>query len=378
MPVFLYIGVQKKITMQLPFGGIPISPVLSCFLSAFLAGLIAYLAIPVVVRIARAKGLVDKPNHRTSHNGSVPLLGGVAVFSGIMIGGSIFLPHMDFSSYRYILPALIIMFFIGQKDDLEHVSAGTKLMAQLISAFLIVVLADVRIGSLHGFAGIHSIPDWASVTISMILFLIIVNAFNLIDGIDGLASGMGILVAGILALWLYGSGYYGYAVTASALVGSLIPFFFFNVFSKKNKLFLGDTGSLLVGLLVSVFVLKICSVELPEEHFLHMNALPSVAIGVLIYPLFDLLRVFFLRLIRGRSPFKADRNHIHHLFLDAGYSHRRSTFYILSINIVAIVYSWFMRDSSILLLGLTLLAGSIAITGLLYRNVVRRLAKKAK
>lgn len=358
--------------MQLPFGGLPISPFFSCFFAGALALLISYLAIPVIVKIARDKNLVDKPNDRTSHNGSVPLLGGIAVFAGLMMGGAIFLPRMDLDPFRYVLAAIIIMFFIGQKDDLQNVSARTKLIAQIIAAFLIVVLADIRIETLHGFMGVHGIPDWASVIISSLLLLIIVNAFNLIDGIDGLSSGIGIIVSGVLAFWLLGLEYYGLAVFAAALAGSLIPFFFFNVFGTKNKLFMGDTGSLLIGLMVSVFVLEICSIEPPADHFLHMEAVPAVAIGVLIYPLYDLLRVFFIRLSRGKSPFSPDRNHIHHLYLDAGFSHRRSTFYILIGNLIAVVFAWFMRNTSTLLLGFILLAGSMVVVLLLKWRIKSR------
>ena len=134
---------------------------------------------------------------------------------------------------------------------------------------------------------------------------------------------------------------------------------------------MGDTGSLLIGLMVSVFILKIHSTEPPADHFLHMKAGPSVAIGVLLYPLFDLLRVFFIRISHGRSPFSPDRNHIHHLYLDAGYSHRRSTFYILVLNLTSIIFSWFMRDTSIILLGVILFIAALIVT-ILMRWLVKR------
>ncbi len=358
--------------MQILFGGLSLSPILSFVLAGFLAIIISYLAIPAIVSLSHQKGLTNKPNHRTSHTGAVPVLGGVAIFAGLILGGSIFLPSGDLNPFRYIVAAIVILFFVGQKDDLQSISPGNKFFAQLIAALLVVILADVRITTLHGFVGIHEIPDWASVFISVFLIIIIVNSFNLIDGIDGLASGIGIIVSGTLGLWLYGLDYHYMAVLAAALTGGLIPFFFFNVFGKKNKLFMGDSGSLLVGLMVAIFVLKICSKDVPVDHFLYMKAAPSVAIGVLLYPLYDLQRIFIIRLAKGRSPFHPDRNHIHHLYLDAGFSHRRSTFYILILNLMAIAWAWIFRNSSILFLALTLLAGAVLVTLVLLYLVKRK------
>jgi len=341
---------------------IPYSNLISSVLAMILAGFVSNLAIPVIVRIARAKGLVDKPNHRTSHEGAVPLLGGVAVFGGILLGVSLFIPENDRSNFRYILAALVILFFVGQKDDIIGISWQKKFIAQLISAAILVFFGDFRFATLHGFVGVHEIPFWASAALTIFLFILIINAFNLIDGIDGLAAGTGILISGIFGVWLHLTDHSGLAVVAWSLTGALIPFFIYNVFGTKNKLFLGDTGSLLIGVLMAVFAAAVCKEELPKDHMMYMRATPSVAIAVLIYPLFDLLRVVTIRLSKGQSPFAADRNHIHHLFIDAGISHRRSTFYILLITVSAIAIAWILRNQSILLLGVVLLAWILGIT----------------
>lgn len=358
--------------MQSLFGGPILSPELSFVLAGLSALMVSWIAIPVIVRVAYDKGIVDKPNQRTSHKGAVPVLGGVAIFAGLILGSSVFIPESDLNALRYILGGVIILFFTGQKDDVESLSPVNKFLAQLLAAFFVVVLADIRIQSVHGFAGYHDIPDWLSIVISFFLVILIVNAFNLIDGIDGLSSGVGILVSGFFGLWLYGMGYYSQAILASALIGGLIPFFYFNVFGKKNKLFMGDSGSLLVGYMVSIFVLRACGKELPVDHFLHMKAAPAVAIGILIYPLFDLGRVFFLRIVKGRSPFHPDRNHIHHLFIDGGTSHRRSTFYILLFSLFGAVLSWFLRNIEIWILALILLVYAEIVVGLLWLRVRRR------
>ena len=339
---------------------IPSSNLISGILALFFSAFVCAIFTPIVVKIAKAKGLVDKPNERTSHNGAVPLLGGVAIFAGIIIAASLFVPEESVEKFRFLLAAVVILFFVGQKDDIVGISWKNKLIAQILSACILVFLADIRITTLHGFLGVHEISYWLGSILSIFIYLLIINAFNLIDGIDGLASAAGILTSFVFGIWLYGIDLYGLAVVAWSLTGGLIPFFFFNVFGKKNKLFMGDTGSLMIGLLSAVFTVSVCKSELPADHFLFMQATPSVAIAVLIYPLFDLLRIITIRIARKKSPFNPDHNHIHHLFIDSGFSHRRSTFFILSFNLVAIGWAFLMRNQSILFVGLTLLLGCIA------------------
>jgi UDP-N-acetylmuramyl pentapeptide phosphotransferase/UDP-N-acetylglucosamine-1-phosphate transferase len=223
-------------------------------------------------------------------------------------------------------------------------------------------MGNFHFTTLFGLGGIHEIPMWVSFVITLIVFVGIINAFNLIDGIDGLASGTGIMTSFIMGIWMFGNGAHGMFVVAWSLTGALVPFFYFNVFGKKNKIFMGDTGSLMIGLLIALFAEVICGKELPVSHLLYIKAAPSVVFAILLYPIYDMIRVVILRLVKGKSPFIADRNHIHHLFLDAGYSHGRSTFYILVFNGMAIIWALAFRNSSILFLGLTLLASSIIAT----------------
>jgi len=354
---------------------IPYSNLVSGILALFIAGLVSFLAIPVIVRIAKEKGLVDKPNDRTSHAGSVPLLGGVAIFGGIILGSSLFIPEADQEPFRYLLAALVILFFIGQKDDIIGISWKKKLVAQILAACILVFLGDFRFTTLHGFIGIHEIPVWLGDLLALFIVILIINAFNLIDGIDGLASAVGILTSFIFGCWLQAIDRYGLAVVAWTLTGALVPFFFFNVFGTKNKLFMGDTGSLMIGLLMAVFTIAVSEIELPSDHFMYMRATPAVAIAILVYPLFDVMRVITIRLSKRKSLVNADRNHIHHLFIDAGISHRRSTFYILIFNMLAILWAYLMRNQSILFVGLTLLLGCLAgVAGL--NQVGKRTPKK--
>jgi UDP-N-acetylmuramyl pentapeptide phosphotransferase/UDP-N-acetylglucosamine-1-phosphate transferase len=354
---------------------IPHSTLLSGVFAMLLGALLSLMAIPVIVRISKAKGLMDTPNDRTSHSEAIPSLGGVAIFAGVLLGSSLLMPpdHVD-GPLRYIIAATFILFLVGQKDDIVGISWEKKLIAQILAALILIVLANFRFTCWFGMAGIHDIPDFVSLFFSLIVFVGIINAFNLIDGIDGLASGTAIMASFVMGCWMYGIGEHGMAVLAWSLTGSLLPFFYFNVFGKKNKLFMGDTGSLMIGLLMALFTAVICGKEQPVNHILYMKAAPAVVLAILIYPLFDMVRVFFLRIMNGASPFRADRNHIHHLFLEAKFSHRRSTFYILILNGLAIIWALIFRNSSILFVGSTLLA--FAIGGTLTVKAIGRKRRK--
>ena len=355
---------------------IPHATLLSGISAMGVAALISLMAIPVIVRVARAKGLTDKPNARSSHETSIPSLGGVAIFAGVFLGTTLLIPpdHIN-RQLNYAFAATFILFLVGQKDDIVGLVWHRKLLAEIIAALILIVLGDIRFTTFFGVFGVYVLPLWISVLVTLVVFLGIINAFNLIDGIDGLASGTGIMTSFVLGAWMYGIGEHGMAVMAWALTGSLVPFFYFNVFGKKLKLFMGDTGSLMIGLLMALFAAVLVGREVPQTNILYMKAAPVVVIAILFYPIFDLLRVFTLRLMRGKSPFTADRNHIHHLFLNAGFSHRRSTFYILILNAGAIVWALVFRNNSKWLLGFTLLGFALVATGVVWMMGRRRMVK---
>jgi UDP-GlcNAc:undecaprenyl-phosphate/decaprenyl-phosphate GlcNAc-1-phosphate transferase len=351
---------------------IPHATFLSGIFAMALGSFLSLIIIPVIVIISKTKGLVDLPGERTSHHGAIPSLGGVAIFAGVILGSTLFVPPVHLGGQlRYIIAATVILFFVGQKDDIMGISWRNKLIAEILASLIVIVLGNFRLTSLYGFFNLHEIPMWASFPLTLFVFVGIINAFNLIDGIDGLASGIGIMTSFILGIWMYGIGEQGMAILSWALTGSLMPFFYFNVFGEKNKIFMGDTGSLMIGLLIALFAVVICGKELPVSHFLYMKAAPGVAIAILLYPIFDISRIVIVRIANGKSPFVADRNHIHHLLLDAGFSHRRSTFYILVLNGMAIAWALAFRNSSILFLVLTLLAFSIVMTQIIRKTTKR-------
>jgi UDP-N-acetylmuramyl pentapeptide phosphotransferase/UDP-N-acetylglucosamine-1-phosphate transferase len=339
-------------------------PVNQSMILAFLSALmISYVAIPPIVRVSKAKRLGALPNGRTSHVGVIPTLGGVAIFAAVSIGGSLFL-NTDFPrEFQYIIPAMVILFFFGLKDDLVGLTPQKKMAGQVIASLFVILAADVRIISLNGLFGINEIPYGISIVLSFVIFVGIINAYNLVDGIDGLASGLGIFVSSVLGIWLFHLGRPNYATFAFATAGGLIPFYFFNVFSKENKLFMGDTGSQLLGLLFATFAVKILWCPADSESMAFMRGEPAVVMAVLVIPIADTIRVMTLRIIKGKSPFFADRNHFHHGLLSLGMTHWQASTTVILTNLSIFVIAILLRNMPVLGLGIIVMGlGLISCT----------------
>jgi UDP-N-acetylmuramyl pentapeptide phosphotransferase/UDP-N-acetylglucosamine-1-phosphate transferase len=311
------------------------------FLAAFF---ITYIVIPSIVKVSNLKGLFDEPNHRTSHSINVPTLGGVGIFIGWILTITIFSGSGINHELKYIIGSLLILFFIGIKDDVLIIDPKKKLFAQILAAGIIAVLGDIRITDFHNFLGISHISYITSILFTISLVVVIINGFNLIDGIDGLASGVGIVVSLFYSIWFVFSGYSTYSIMSFALTGSLLAFFRFNLFGKENKIFLGDTGSLIIGLIIAVFTIRFLEYELSVKGNTYIESAPAMAFGILIVPLFDTLRMIFIRLSQGRSPFHADRQHIHHRLLELGNSHFHAMLIILTVNIGFIAFCLLLQS----------------------------------
>jgi UDP-N-acetylmuramyl pentapeptide phosphotransferase/UDP-N-acetylglucosamine-1-phosphate transferase len=254
----------------------------------------------------------------------------------------------------------IILFFVGLKDDILIIAPLKKLWGQLLATLVIIILGDVRFTSLHGFLGINHISYINSLLLTFFVFIVIINGFNLIDGIDGLAAGAGILASIIFGIWFYLIGDFEYSIVSATMAGSLIAFFWFNVYSKKHKIFMGDTGSLLVGLFMAVVAVRFNELNITQSNGWFIHAAPAVSFAILLIPLFDTIRVFIIRLFQGRSPFKADTNHVHHRLLALGMSHIRATTYILCSNVIIVLISLLINRLGIIrLMLLNLLLATI-------------------
>ena len=354
-------------------------------LQILFAGLVSFIlvfiSIPTILNIAYSKNLYDEPGNRHVHKKRVPTLGGMAIFFGIVFTYSIFLDWFDYRVIPFLLPSLLIIFSIGIKDDILVTAPIMKLMGQILAALIIVGFGDLRIADFHGFFGLH--PDYfVSLSISLLFIVFIVNGFNLIDGVDGLAALTGIVVTLGFSFWFYINGDVIMPVLGSIIVGALLAFLYYNVFSKNQKIFMGDTGSLLIGFLISVFAIKFMEGNVaavrPSLDYT-MTSAPGVALGIMIVPVIDTIRVFFLRLSKGQSPFAADKTHIHHRLLTLGFSHMGIAILLMSGNIFFIVLSYCLKDlGTIKLLLLNFILGMILfqLPSFAIRRKLRKLRKK--
>jgi len=298
--------------------------------------LLTFLAIPSILHVARERHLYDDlGSFRKHHDHGIPRLGGIGIFVSFTITALLFGFADKSLPTNYLLAACIILFAMGLKDDLTGVNSSTKFLLQFIVGAILVILGDIRITSFYGIFGVYDLSYPLSATISILLIMLIVNAFNLIDGIDGLASTTGIIVNctfGGLFIYMH---QYELAAVSLAMVGAMAGFLKFNL--SPAKIFMGDTGSLLIGLISAVMALKFIELnkfssgKLPD-----VFSAPALTFAILIGPIFDTLRVFIMRIANGDSPFTADRNHIHHRILRLGFSHIQTTLLLGGFNIVSI------------------------------------------
>ncbi len=337
---------------------------------SFIVGL---CCMPIVRKIAKKKQFVVKPNKRTSHTGEVPNIGGLDICFSFLTAYLLF--EVDTSLVRqsqFILIGVLAITMIGFADDILDLSPLSKLLGEMLAGIALIVFADIRLTNLHGFLGIGEINIVLSYLLSFFVLVVIVNALNLIDGIDGLASGLGILYCTFFGVYFQLCGNLHWAAFAYSMIGSLAVFFLYNVFGrKKRKIFMGDSGSLLLGYIITAFVFRFCEInayhEVPEAMI--CKAAPSVAICILSIPLFDTLRVMFTRIKHKRSPFLPDKNHIHHLLLRVGLNHLQTTGVLLSVSILFVGLAIVGRNWSIwLLLGVDF-SICLLLTWILWRVV---------
>lgn len=318
------------------------------YLLTFISALIISLvSIPQIMLISAKKRLFDLPdNDRKIHLRVVPNLGGIGIFFAFITTCSLFLNHDSFSNWNYIIASSLILFLTGIMDDLVSLSPSKKFFAQFIAASITVCIADIRLSSLHGIFGVYGLTYWYSIIFSVVGIIFVINAFNLIDGIDGLAGSIGVLSTFSLGVCLAASGNAGGASMAFSLMGAIAGFLRFN--TAPARIFMGDTGALLIGYIISV--LCILFVNSYNEQTTVGNIIHNpggalvVGLSVLFVPVFDSFRVFATRLMRGVSPFKADRTHLHHYLLDLGFTHSMTVGILLISNILLITVALILQD----------------------------------
>lgn len=314
-------------------------------LSLVLSILLSALIIPRILVVAYRKRLFDIPNERKVHDGIIPRLGGISfvptiLFSLSFVTGLRYLVgfeivenrlHFIIPEFFFLICGLTLLYLSGIKDDLVGLRYRTKFFIQVIAASMFP-LAGLWINNLYGVVGIHELSPYIGIPFTILITVFIINAINLIDGIDGLASGLSIIALGILgSLYLYYSQWV-YAMFAFSTLGTLLPFFYYNVFGRADrctKIFMGDTGSLTLGYILAFLAISYATVN-PTIHPYSEGTI-MIAFSPLIVPVFDVLRVMLIRARNHKSLFIADRNHIHHKCLDAGLTSKKVVVCILGL-----------------------------------------------
>ncbi|MBW7676994.1 glycosyltransferase family 4 protein [Chryseobacterium chendengshani] len=325
---------------------------------------ITYISIPTIIKISRRKNLMDEPGVRSSHLRKIPNLGGIAIFYSIGICTSI-LAYELFDIYKFLFASLIILLYIGVMDDIVVMRAYKKLVAQIVVSALIVIGSDIRIRNLFGIFAIYEINYLISIIITIVTFIILINAFNLIDGIDGLAGGYALICSALFGISYYRLGEYNYplVILSVVIIGTVLAFLYYNLSNyRATKIFMGDTGSMLLGFLLAFT--SICFIDIfidkesPNIPRYHLKSAPVIAMAILILPIVDTLNVILVRLWNKKSPFLADKNHIHHKLLKLNLTHRRSSFYIIVYYLFIVSVAYCLRHTNVnLLLVIVLLLG---------------------
>ena len=341
---------------------------------------LVFFSIKKLIYVSYKKHLFDEPSEeRKIHTNRIPNLGGVAIFSSMMFTSFLFLPNTDIQQLKYLIISSIVIFILGLADDLVGVNPVKKIIPQLGVALLTTLWGNARFTSFYDFLGLTEMPLGISIFVSVFFILLVINAFNLIDGINCLAGSIGLLACLVFAYFFWKMQETGLLFLSIAMCGCLTGFLFFN--RTPAKIFMGDTGSLFLGFIVSVFAIHF--IELNETHLIKESAVtikssPAFIFGLLIIPIFDTFRVFLLRISKGKSPFSADRNHIHHRLLDLNLSHLQATGVLLLITIISFSFVLFFPNFSTTSLVFAISAFILFFNSMVSLFIVRKENKSQK
>ncbi len=345
---------------------------LHVLLAGLVSAVIVLRCIPTVNQIARSKGLLNITNSRTSHRYSTPNLGGISIFLGCFFASLLFIDS-DLMTFKFVFLGALITFFTGVQDDIVAISPWKKLFVQF-GVSILLVLGDLRFAETYNFLGIAPLSELASSILTICAVIGLMNAFNLTDGIDGLLATIANIIFGFFGLFFFLWGMTSWAVFCASFMGALLVFFQYNVFGLRNKTFMGDCGSLVIGLAISAVTIKFweTNAHIPLEHPFVFKSTPAIVFAVLIIPVFDTVRVFIYRIAHRISPFVADRNHLHHRLVDIGFAHLQASLILGALNILMILIAF----------GLSFFVGMIWITlalialMLLFVSIVNRIHRK--
>lgn len=304
----------------------------------FVAFFTVWMAFPSVLRMARVWKVYDNPDARKLQRKPVPVMGGVAVYIGILIGTALLLCIGYSKSLALMLLAMTVLLVVGVIDDRKNLPASLRFILEIGVVLVMAIVNGSMIDNLHGLWGVYELPKWVACLLSIVAGVGIINAINLIDGVDGYSSGFAVLACLLFGIIFYKAHVPGMAMVCLIAMGSVLPFFLHNVFGKKTKMFIGDGGTLMLGTLMTAFVFSILKggSACTKLEASGLGLIPF-CLAVLSIPVFDTLRVMFSRILKGSSPFKPDKTHLHHLFIDMGFSHIGTTAVILFTDLMVVV-----------------------------------------
>lgn len=324
---------------------------------------------PRLVKIALLKNIVDNPDARKLQRTPVPVLGGVAVFFGVVIAIGCMSSVVDCSGLPVVIMAMMAMLYTGTMDDILSLSPGLRFVIEIVVVLLLIFVGGYCIDDFHGLWNIGRFSYWYAVPLTVVAAVGIINAINLVDGVNGLSSGYCIMACLIFGTLFFLAGEAPMTILAAVSVGALIPFFLHNVFGKTSKMFIGDGGTLVMGVVMSVFVIAILQNGSRVAAYVNPNVgLVPFTLAVLSVPVFDTLRVMSTRILKGTSPFRPDKTHLHHMFIDLGCSHVATTLAILGVNMFVVLCWWALEASgfSIAVQLYAVIAVSLLVTSGLY------------
>jgi UDP-N-acetylmuramyl pentapeptide phosphotransferase/UDP-N-acetylglucosamine-1-phosphate transferase len=312
-----------------------------------LAYLISSLSIPVIIRAAKRRNLFDHPDYsRKIHSESIPTLGGIAIFAAFLLSFAVSSWSDSFTGFSYLVAALLILFFVGLKDDLVTLSAKVKLGAQVTAVGLVMYGSGIIIDNFHGMMGMAQIPVWLALPITLFTVIVVINAVNLIDGIDGLAGGFGVFASLMFGAGFMYVGQWPMVAFSLCLAGALLGFLRYN-FSPAS-IFMGDTGSMLLGFLLSVQAIAFLKLgSMSAFTALFGNTVSVLTVAVLAFPLFDTIRVVVKRLRRGRSIFRPGQDHIHHELLRMGLSHKWACLTLYGLSLLVAGFALLLSQTTL-------------------------------
>ena len=337
---------------------------------------------PKVLKIAIMKNLVDNPDARKLQRNPVPVMGGIAVFFGIIIGLCCSQTIFVRSDVFLLISAMLIMLYVGTIDDILNLSPYTRFFIEILIVLWLMYVNGASINSLWGLWGVNALlPSWLAWPLTVFAAVGIINAINLIDGVNGLSSGFCFMASVLFAIIFYKTGNVTMTILAVSAAGAIVPFFLHNVFGNSTRMFIGDGGTLVIGTMMSIFVINILHSGSSCAPIVSKGlGLVPMTLSILAIPVFDTLRVMSMRILRGVSPFHPDRTHLHHIFLELGFSHVGATVSILSLNTLVIA-SWYLSykfGASVDTQLYIVLALSIAVTFVFYKFASTQIRRNGK